>query len=376
MRAENSAASWRCDSTEQRCSKKVLATPITSDARFGIASVTKTFTASGILLLRDPGGLTLDDPVSRYLPDFPNDDHITIKNLLSRPSGFGELPSTAITEDESLPDVVAAIGKQPVYFAPGSSDRYSNPGYVLLAAIIEKAAGEHYQTFVERELFSRAGMTRTRNYSVSEIVAGRTRKYRPGPPPALVWKVPSRSLSSTMGTGSASFTATDLLLWLAAIRNQKIFAPREADYPCRVSLWMGRTKLLRTTGARTDRTPRRRVGSDYYPLQGRPGCRLSFQPGVGFFNRCAKDVAAIVLGKTISPIQVRPAVAVPVSALSKLAGTYRANDKPGFSLKMIGVNLVFSWADSTERQFVRPVGPSALFPAGRVGGHRCGRIRT
>jgi hypothetical protein len=88
---------------------------------------------------------------------------------------------------------------------------------------------------------------------------------------------------------------------------------------------------------------------------------LSFQLESGFFNRCAKDVAATVLGKTILPIQVRPAVAVPVSALSKLAGTYRDNDKLGFSLKMIDVNPVFSWVDSTEKQFVRPVGPSALF---------------
>lgn len=68
----------------------------------------------------------------------------------------------------------------------------------------------------------------------------------------------------------------------------------------------------------------------------------------GFFNRCAKDVAAIVLGKTIPPIQLRPAVAAPVSALSKLARSDRANDRLGFSLKMIGVNLVFSWVDSTK----------------------------
>jgi CubicO group peptidase (beta-lactamase class C family) len=70
---------------------------ITSDTRFEIASVTKTFTASGILILRDRGRLTFDDPVSRYLPDFPNGDHITIKNLLSHTSGLGlgELPSTA-----------------------------------------------------------------------------------------------------------------------------------------------------------------------------------------------------------------------------------------------------------------------------------------
>jgi CubicO group peptidase (beta-lactamase class C family) len=89
---------------------------ITSDAWFEIASVTKTFTASGILLLRDRGRLTIDDPLSRYLPDFPNGDHITIKNLLSHTSGLGESLSTAITEDESLPDVVAAIGKRPALF--------------------------------------------------------------------------------------------------------------------------------------------------------------------------------------------------------------------------------------------------------------------
>jgi CubicO group peptidase (beta-lactamase class C family) len=207
-------------------------TPFTAHSRFEIASITKTFTAAAISILLAQEKLTLDSTLDRFFPEFPRAHEITIRHLLSHGSGVGELPPGPwILQRHSLQQVVHEIEKQPFFFAPGKSDRYSNSGYVLLAAVIETVSGKSYNEFLQEQLFRPLGMTETGSFWPQEITMGRVHKYQPGPAPDLVWNVPVEDLSYSMGAGSASSTANDLLLWLRAARQHSLFRRPPGEYP-------------------------------------------------------------------------------------------------------------------------------------------------
>ena len=127
----------------------------TADTHFRIASITKTMTSAATLLLAQEGKLSLDDPVTKYIPDVPNGDNITIAQLLEMRSGlYSFTDSTAITT--SLDDDPTKVWKpqqlldiafaQPPNFAPGAEYEYSNTNYVLLGLIVEKLEGQPIAT--------------------------------------------------------------------------------------------------------------------------------------------------------------------------------------------------------------------------------------
>ena len=103
-------------------------------------------------------------------------------------------------------------------FPPGKGERYSNSGFAILAATIDKVSGEDYDGFLREHIFHPLHMNDTANFPAETIMPGRVHKYQPGPPPDLVWNVPVEDLSYSTGAGSASSAAEDLLLWLEASR--------------------------------------------------------------------------------------------------------------------------------------------------------------
>lgn len=119
--------------------------PFYVDEPYWIASVTKTFTAAMILRLAEAGSLTLDDPVSLYVPDFPNADRFTIRHLLQHTSGQtsdSEEPYAALAE-------AAAAGLQ---FEPGTAYLYSRAGYYLLGLVIEAVTGRSFSEVLQEEI--------------------------------------------------------------------------------------------------------------------------------------------------------------------------------------------------------------------------------
>ncbi|MBD3257812.1 serine hydrolase, partial [candidate division GN15 bacterium] len=124
----------------------------TPRTRFFISSITKQFTATAILQLKEQGRLSLDDPVTKYLPDYPAEtgDRITIGQLLSHTAGvpnYTEAPEVLINRTKKLsPQTLLAVFKdRPLDFDPGTDFHYSNSGYILLGAIIEKVSGQSYE---------------------------------------------------------------------------------------------------------------------------------------------------------------------------------------------------------------------------------------
>ena len=139
--------------------------PNTLDTPFQTASVAKTLTSTAILQLRDRRKLELDQPVRRYLPEFPF-EAITLRHLLSHTSGLPdlELYEAAVQKDPARvirnADVIPALRAwpRPLEFKPGDQFSYGNTNYMLLALVIERVSGQTYSEYLERHVFRPAGM--------------------------------------------------------------------------------------------------------------------------------------------------------------------------------------------------------------------------
>lgn len=140
--------------------------PNLTDTKFNIGSIGKLFTQIMITQLIQEGKLNLDDNLKKIYPLYNNeyDERITVKHLLSFTSGLGDY--FMIDEFRMQPDkfrntgnLVSLIAKQPLHFEPGTSNRYSNSGYVALGGIIEKLTGKSYEENLKEKILNRLGMT-------------------------------------------------------------------------------------------------------------------------------------------------------------------------------------------------------------------------
>lgn len=203
-----------------------LAVPVTPEQVFEIGSVTKQFTAAGILMLAERGKLALSDPITKYLPDFPTGDQtVTLEHLLTHTSGvpsYTEMPEWVPRwrEDMSLETLIGLFRGKPLEFVPGQRWSYSNSGYVLLGAVIEKASGKSYEELVETEIFAPLGMTHTRYGHQEELVPGRVEGYAKdakGYAPA-----PYLSLTQPYSAGALMSTVDDLARWIDALEADEL----------------------------------------------------------------------------------------------------------------------------------------------------------
>ena len=145
-----------------------LGVPLQPDTIFRLGSITKQFTAAAMMLLVEEGKIALTDPIEKYLPGYPTQGHvITIEHLLTHTSGiqsYTAIPGwfpTSIRADMSFTELIDGFKKEPMQFAPGERYAYNNSAYVLLGAIIEKAAGNTYERVLTKRIFEPLGMTST-----------------------------------------------------------------------------------------------------------------------------------------------------------------------------------------------------------------------
>lgn len=157
--------------------------PNTPETKFNLGSINKIFTQIAITRLIDEGKLSPNDTIAKVLPGtkIPSSDKITIAQLLSNSSGMGDIFTDRY---DSLRGTLVGIREyfplfesDPLQFAPGTSRRYSNAGYVVLGAIIEKLSGQNYYDYVRENIFKPAGMNDTDSYIVGQIVPNRAVGY-------------------------------------------------------------------------------------------------------------------------------------------------------------------------------------------------------
>jgi CubicO group peptidase (beta-lactamase class C family) len=209
------------------------------DTLFEASSITKTFTAAAILRLEMEGKLKTSDPISKYLGEFPEPKSgATIYHLLAHKGGL-------IVEGVEFEDVgkdrdlfVQAVKQTPAEAPPGQKYRYTNAGYSVIAAIIEKVTGKPYESVIRDELLKPAGMTNTGfrgdfqrdDPRVAKGYLGAPERIREGPPLEYPW--------GTRGAGGMISTVGDLYKWHLALQGtailsepakKKMFAPAPTE---------------------------------------------------------------------------------------------------------------------------------------------------
>ncbi len=203
--------------------------PIGPETNFRIASVTKQFTAMSILILADRGALSLDDPVTKWLPELsPWADAATIRNLLQHTSGLK-------TYENHLPDdletpvldagVVRVLAVNPgLVFDPGTQYSYSNSGYACLSIVVERASGNTFAGFLRDEIFRPLGMDGTVAFENGiSTVPNRAYGYRQEES-GLVFADQSMT-SSVLGDGGIYTSVTDYAKWDEALYGHPILPP-------------------------------------------------------------------------------------------------------------------------------------------------------
>ncbi|MFD1137524.1 serine hydrolase [Paenibacillus urinalis] len=185
------------------------------DQKSRIASITKGFTAAAIMQQVQQGNISLEDPVSKYVSGIDRGNEITIHMLLSHTSG---LPSNFTREEGiTMEDTLAEIRTKKLMAEPGAEYRYSNNGYILLAAILERVSGKEYGAYLQEQFFKPIGMKNTGTATPStKTMKGYTDQKG-------TWAEASYYVSQS-GTGTLYSTVDDLLKWDQALRGNKVLS--------------------------------------------------------------------------------------------------------------------------------------------------------
>ena len=195
----------------------------TVNTRFRIGSVTKQFTAMGILILQEQGKLAVQDSICKYLAGCPAAwQPITITELLTQSSAiadytnFDDFPSL-IGMPATVENLIDRFRSSPLAFTPGTRWSYSNSGYVLLGAIIERVSGQGYAEFLNQAIFAPLGMAQT-GYDANSPPLGEhaTGYLSPGVKPVFI------DMSEFYAAGALYSTVGDLYLWDRALRAGKL----------------------------------------------------------------------------------------------------------------------------------------------------------
>ncbi|HLY70511.1 MAG TPA: serine hydrolase [Puia sp.] len=196
---------------------------------FQIGSITKQFTAAMILQLEEKHKLSLLDRLSKYIPDFPNGDSITIENLLTHTSGiYNYTNDNAFMESNSpnpikLTDLILLFKNKTLDFSPGTKYSYSNSGYILLGFIIEKITGKQYFTVIKENIIKPLGMIHTgfdfKNLKTRDKAIGYLKLTSKNILPA-----PIVDSSVSYAAGSMYTTVGDLYKWDRALYTNKILS--------------------------------------------------------------------------------------------------------------------------------------------------------
>jgi len=203
--------------------------PAQSEMRYSIGSISKQFTAASILLLQERGKLSLDDKVSRFIPDLTRANEVTIRQLLSHTSGYQDY----WPQDYVMPMMLKPVASKEILdqwarksldFEPGSKWQYSNTNYVIAGVIIEKASGQPLLQFLQQNVFKPLSMK-----SVADVDSARLGdtdpigylRYALGP----LRPAPKEGKGWLFAAGELGMTAEDLAKWDISIMNQTLLKP-------------------------------------------------------------------------------------------------------------------------------------------------------
>lgn len=330
------------------------------DTSFSIGSISKTFTAAAVELLAARGSLRYGESLERLIPEYRYAKDVTIAQLLDHTAGipdFYAIPGFASVRVQNLPlpDIVRWLSRYPLDFRPGSKNRYSNSGYILLALAIERASGESYAVFLRDNIFKPFELSHTTtdgDLHEARIAPG----YDPGPPPNEL--VPAATIAPAWFTGNASIrsTSSDLAHWLDIAAAGKVVNSRSLPYPFG---WGKRTFGHDTLLEQDGRIP---GFASYISIDEQNGMKVVVLSNI----QCAaasvigQDLRKLASGDSVSPPQKRPVYTPSAAALAAVVGSYGV---PGLTLTVSskGEELYISNASDGMPLVLDPTGPNEFF---------------
>ncbi len=209
-----------------RLDPQMAATPA---MRYSIGSISKQFTAAAVMLLVQQGKLSLDDPVSKYIPGLTEGDKVTIRQLLSHTSGYQDFwPQDYVPPDmeqSTTPQhIIDRWAKQPLDFEPGTKWQYSNTNFIIAGLIVQKASGTPFTKFIHTRILDPLGLTTAVDFDALGPSAAQPIGYmryglgplRPSTPTGPGWM---------FGAGELAMTPTDLAKWDISMIKQSVLSP-------------------------------------------------------------------------------------------------------------------------------------------------------
>jgi D-alanyl-D-alanine carboxypeptidase len=198
-------------------------------AKYQIASISKQFTAAALLLLEDEGKLSLDDKVSKWVPDITDADKISIRQLLSHTAGVQDYwpqdyDFAAMEKPVTPQEILDRWAKKPLDFEPGAAWQYSNTGYVVAGMIIEKASGMKLLDYLQKKILKPLGIdAMDQDYAIGKGFPQGNHRFALGPvraakPAAHGW---------LWAAGELAMSASDLAKWDIARIDRKILSPED-----------------------------------------------------------------------------------------------------------------------------------------------------
>lgn len=243
-----------------------LKAPATTETVFEIGSVSKQFTATGILMLMEEGKVGLEDRIDKYVANLPEAwQSVTLRQLLTHTSGipdmeeiFGYDSYRNIYTVQALIDVA---NSRPMDFAPGEKFKYSNTGYFLLGLALEKVSGKTYAAFLKERIFDPLGMTRTRESDPTAVIPNRAAGYQVDEAGALKNR-DAMQPSACLGAGTLVSTLGDMAKWDGAVTTNRLLKPETQ-------------KLMWTPAQTKNGTVQYGLGWFTEPYRGHPGVEHS-----------------------------------------------------------------------------------------------------
>ena len=314
--------------------------PVQPDTVFRLASLTKQFTATAIMLLQEQGKLTVDDLLTEFLPEYPISGHeITIHHLLTHTSGIKSYTSIEgwfphkIIHDMTPQAICDVFSQIPFDFKPGTQFLYNNSGYHLLGMIIEKVSGVSYEQFIQENIFHPLGMQHSYYMSNEPIIPKRASGY--ATTEQGFCNADYLSMTQPYAAGALGSTIDDLVLWDRAVREQRLVsAPTQALMFTPVKLTAGKTEDYGYGWGLGDYRG--------HPFVHHGGGINGFSTFIAQFHRepvsiiiltnragfdagnCALRIARLVLGL---PLLVRQPVVISAAAMERVTGTYAFNKR-------------------------------------------------
>ena len=324
-----------------------LRVPNGRDIVYNVASITKPMTVTAFIGLSESKALAPDDPLSKWIPDFPRGDEITVMMLARHRAGIPHRVTDA--SEETVPrtagEMVAFAERKPLISEPGETSIYSSAGFAVLARVLELAAHQSYGELMRRLVFEPAGMTRTTHADSRMLLPGRASSYvfdTDGRPV----NVSLQDLSFLVGAGSVWSTADDLDALLRAVRAGRFGdGVRQSFVHDGGIAWNGVTNGFRAFADW-------HADSDVTVIY--TGNLVS-----GAIDRVRRDVPRLAAGEAVEP-EPPPAVApvrVDEATLRSYEGTYQLRPGSPLEVRAIPGGLrVNDWVlvPTAERRFFSP----------------------